>query len=123
MPMKPVFEKIPSGYVAWVDGLPGALTQGDTLHEARENPGDAVRLALETRRIVGALDAAGLWPAASTSDPRAVGSNYEDDPHRPMIRHPFVVDTGHFWGVKAGGAACPNSRTGALPHFRTAFHD
>jgi predicted RNase H-like HicB family nuclease len=31
MPMKPVFEKTPTGYVARVEGLPGALTQGDTL--------------------------------------------------------------------------------------------
>ena len=46
MPMKPVFEKTPTGYVAWVDGLPGALTQGNTLDEARQNPGDATQLVL-----------------------------------------------------------------------------
>jgi predicted RNase H-like HicB family nuclease len=40
MPMKPVFEKTSTGYITWVDGLPGALTQGDSLKEARENAAD-----------------------------------------------------------------------------------
>ena len=69
MPMKPVFEKTPTGHVAWVDGLPGALTQGDTLDEARENLGDAVKLVLETRRMIGAMETAGLWPPAWMSEP------------------------------------------------------
>jgi predicted RNase H-like HicB family nuclease len=93
MPMKPVFEKTPTGYVAWVDGLPGALTQGDTLDEARENLGDAVKLALEARRIIGTMDAAGLSGVFdSPGDP----SCYDDDPHRPMIHHPFTLGLDHF---------------------------
>jgi len=94
MPMKPVFEKVPGGYVAWVDGLPGALTQGDTLHEARQNLGDAVQLVLETRRMIGAMGAAGLsW----VSDPLLDRSHDDDDPHRPMIRHPFRLGVEHFF--------------------------
>jgi hypothetical protein len=34
-------------WVAWTDDVPGALTQGRTLEEARENLKDAVRLMLE----------------------------------------------------------------------------
>ncbi len=33
-------------WVAWTDDLPGALTQGKTIEEARENLGDAIRLML-----------------------------------------------------------------------------
>jgi predicted RNase H-like HicB family nuclease len=95
MPMKPVFEKTPTGYVAWVDGLPGALTQGDTLDEARQNPGDAVKLVLETRRMICAMEAAGLGPLAGMPDPPEDRSNYDADPHRPMIRHPFILHLDH----------------------------
>jgi predicted RNase H-like HicB family nuclease len=34
-------------WVAWTDDVPGALTQGRTLHEARENLKDAIALMLE----------------------------------------------------------------------------
>ncbi len=39
MPMEftAVFERVPEGYIAFVEELPGANTQGDTLEEAREN--------------------------------------------------------------------------------------
>jgi len=96
MPMKPVFEKVPGGYVAWVDGLPGALTQGDTLDEARENLGDAVKLVLETRRIAGAMEVAGIQPEEWTSGPPLDQPEYDSDPHRPMIRHPFILGLDHF---------------------------
>ena len=32
-----VFEKVPLGYIAYVEELPGANTQGRTLEEARSN--------------------------------------------------------------------------------------
>ena len=32
-----VFEKVPEGYVAFVEELPGANTQGATIEEARED--------------------------------------------------------------------------------------
>jgi len=38
------------GYVAYVEELPGAITEGDTLDEARENLRDAVELLLEANR-------------------------------------------------------------------------
>ena len=49
-----VFEEVPAseggGYCAYVQELPGANTQGQTLEEARENLKDAIKLLLETRR-------------------------------------------------------------------------
>jgi predicted RNase H-like HicB family nuclease len=38
------------GFVAFVEELPGANTQGETLEEARENLREAVELILETNR-------------------------------------------------------------------------
>lgn len=40
-----VFQRVPEGYVGFVDGLPGANTQGTTLEEARANLQEAVQLA------------------------------------------------------------------------------
>jgi predicted RNase H-like HicB family nuclease len=37
-----VFEKVPEGYVAFIEELPGANTQAQTLEEARENLREAV---------------------------------------------------------------------------------
>jgi len=45
-----VFQKVPEGYIAFVEELPGANTQGDTLDEARENLKEAVSLVLEANR-------------------------------------------------------------------------
>lgn len=47
-----VFEKVPEGYIAFVEELPGANTQGDTLEEARENLREAVQLVLEANRAL-----------------------------------------------------------------------
>lgn len=48
-----VFREDPhGGYVAFVEELPGANTQGDTLEEARANLREAVELVLETRRAL-----------------------------------------------------------------------
>ena len=45
-----VFQKVPEGYVGFVEELPGANTQGSTLAEARANLEDAVVLVLEANR-------------------------------------------------------------------------
>lgn len=45
-----VFKKVPEGYVAYVEELPGANTQGATMDEARENLRGAVQLLLEANR-------------------------------------------------------------------------
>jgi len=45
-----VFQKVPEGYIAFVEELPGANTQGDTLEEARENLREAVAMVLDANR-------------------------------------------------------------------------
>ena len=45
-----VFQQVPEGYIGFVEELPGANTQGDTLDEARENLREAVELVLEANR-------------------------------------------------------------------------
>jgi predicted RNase H-like HicB family nuclease len=47
------------GYVAFVEELAGANTQGETLEEARTNLREAVELVLETRRALLEEDLAG----------------------------------------------------------------
>ena len=47
-----VFQRVPEGYIAFVEELPGANTQGDTLDEARENLTEAVELVLEANRAL-----------------------------------------------------------------------
>ncbi|MGI8883473.1 MAG: type II toxin-antitoxin system HicB family antitoxin [Pyrinomonadaceae bacterium] len=47
-----VFQKVPEGYIAFVEELPGANTQGATLEEARTNLNEAVELVLEANRIL-----------------------------------------------------------------------
>ncbi len=45
-----VYQEVPEGYVAFVEELPGANTQGKTLEEARTNLAEAVELVLEANR-------------------------------------------------------------------------
>ena len=55
-----VFRKAAEGgYVAFVEELPGANTQGETLEEARENLREAVALVLEANRALAEEDLAG----------------------------------------------------------------
>ena len=54
-----VFRKVPEGYVAFVEELPGANTQGATLEEARVNLGEAVHLVLEANRALAEEELAG----------------------------------------------------------------
>ena len=44
-------------WVAWTDDVPGALTQGRTLDEARDNLRDAVKLMLEPANLNDVGDA------------------------------------------------------------------
>ena len=45
-----VFEEVPAsdggGYVAYAKELPGAISEGDTMEEARENLRDAIAILL-----------------------------------------------------------------------------
>ena len=52
MKLTAVFQKVPEGYLAFVEELPGANTQGDTLEEARQNLAEAVELVLEANRAL-----------------------------------------------------------------------
>ncbi len=54
-----VFREVPEGYIGFVEELPGANTQGETLDEARSNLREAVRLVLESNRKLAAEDLAG----------------------------------------------------------------
>jgi predicted RNase H-like HicB family nuclease len=54
-----VYRRTPAGYVAFVEELPGANTQGETLDEARENLREAVALVLEANRALAEEDLAG----------------------------------------------------------------
>lgn len=56
MDLTAVFKKVPEGYIAWVEDLPGANTQGATLEEARENLREAIRLVLEANREIAERD-------------------------------------------------------------------
>jgi len=47
-----VFQKVPEGYIGFVEELPGANTQGATLEEARSNLQEAVTLVLEANREI-----------------------------------------------------------------------
>jgi predicted RNase H-like HicB family nuclease len=48
MELTAVYRKVPEGYIAWVEELPGANTQGSTLAEAQENLIEAAQMVLET---------------------------------------------------------------------------
>jgi len=54
-----VFEKVPEGYIAFVEEIPGANTQGETLDEARSNLAEAVQLVLEANRTLAEESLAG----------------------------------------------------------------
>ena len=54
-----VFRQTADGYVAFVEELPGANTQGATLEEARGNLVEAVTLVLEANRALAEEELAG----------------------------------------------------------------
>jgi len=54
-----VYMKVPEGYVAFVEELPGANTQGDTLDEARANLEEAITMVLDANRELSEESLAG----------------------------------------------------------------
>jgi predicted RNase H-like HicB family nuclease len=50
MRLTAIFMKVAEGYAAFIEELPGANTQGETLEEARENLREAVTLVLDANR-------------------------------------------------------------------------
>jgi len=54
MNLTAVFMKVPEGYIAFVEELPGANTQGATIDEARDNLKEAVAMVLDANRMLSA---------------------------------------------------------------------
>ena len=54
MNLSAVFMKVPEGYIGFVEELPGASTQGETLEEARANLKEAVAMVLDANRALSA---------------------------------------------------------------------
>jgi predicted RNase H-like HicB family nuclease len=50
MTLTAVYMKVPEGYLAFVEELPGANTQGKTLEDARANLKEAVKMVLHANR-------------------------------------------------------------------------
>ncbi|NQT12886.1 MAG: type II toxin-antitoxin system HicB family antitoxin [Planctomycetes bacterium] len=50
MDLTAVYIEVPEGYIAFVEELPGANTQGATLQEAKDNLKEAVAMLLEANR-------------------------------------------------------------------------
>ena len=50
MKLTAVYMRVPEGYIAFVEELPGANTQGATRAEARANLKEAVAMVLEANR-------------------------------------------------------------------------
>lgn len=47
-----VYRRVPEGYIAFIEELPGANAQAGSLDEARENLLEAVELVLEANRAL-----------------------------------------------------------------------
>lgn len=47
-----IFQKVPEGYIGFVEELPGANTQAATLEEARANLQEAIALVLDANRTL-----------------------------------------------------------------------
>ena len=54
-----IVKKVPGGYTAWIEDMPGVLSEGKTRKEAERNVKDALELMLETNRIMSLKDAVG----------------------------------------------------------------
>ncbi|MFI5181436.1 MAG: type II toxin-antitoxin system HicB family antitoxin [Thermoanaerobaculia bacterium] len=53
-----VFRKVPEGFIGFVEELPGANAQGETLEQTRANLQEAVVLVLEANRALSEQDLA-----------------------------------------------------------------
>jgi predicted RNase H-like HicB family nuclease len=66
-----VYIQVAEGYVAFIEELPGANTQGSTLEEARENLREAVKMVLEANRELSELSLVGQ---VASREPFALGA-------------------------------------------------
>ncbi len=59
MQLTAVFMQVAEGYIGFIEELPGANTQGDTLEEARENLKEAVQMVMDANREIAAASMVG----------------------------------------------------------------
>ncbi len=59
MKLTAIYMSVPEGYIAFVEELPGANMQGETLEEARANLEQAVRMVLDANREMSEQSLAG----------------------------------------------------------------
>ncbi len=52
MNLTAIFQKVPEGYVGFIEEVPGADTRGRTLEEVREKLADALEQVLENNRAL-----------------------------------------------------------------------
>jgi predicted RNase H-like HicB family nuclease len=71
MRLTAIFRKVPEGFIGFVEELPGAITQGATLDEVRNNLNEAVELVLEANRVLSEESIQGNRSYASLSSFRA----------------------------------------------------
>jgi predicted RNase H-like HicB family nuclease len=71
MRLTAIFQEVPEGYIAFVEELPGANTQGATLEEARANLLEAVELVLEANRELAEESILGVSVIREPLEPRA----------------------------------------------------
>jgi predicted RNase H-like HicB family nuclease len=50
MKLTAVFRKVPEGYIGFVEELPGANTQGETLEKTKRNLLEAISMVMEANR-------------------------------------------------------------------------
>ena len=60
MKLTAVFKKVPEGYIGFVEELPGANTQGETLVEAKENLQEAIAMTFEANRAIASEQIRGI---------------------------------------------------------------
>lgn len=60
MKMTAVFQKVPEGYIGFVEELPGANTQAASLAEVQLNLQEAITMVLEANRMLAEESLKGL---------------------------------------------------------------
>ncbi len=50
MPFTAIIQKVSEGYIGFIEELPGANTQAETIEEVRENLKEAIQLILEANK-------------------------------------------------------------------------
>ena len=51
MKLTAIFQKVPEGYITFVEEITGVNTQGETLEEARRNLQEAITLVFDANRL------------------------------------------------------------------------